>query len=543
LEIKSEINDGLNHDHCHSQFLKWSVIFVSENWIAMKTKITSVLLFTLLLSSFSWSQNQENYSIVSKYTFSGNVADQADSLQLLKSKVKPIFSAGRENEEKGALKLDGTASFQIPLSIIPDSMAELTIALWVKPTAGSNGVLLGTSTENSGEKGRGLMVQEGAISTFYNSNDSNNTLSLPLRADEWNFVAVSYHHKKGITTLFVNEETVSGKGELSNAEGNTILGSTRDNKQRIAIEIDEITFFDKALITKEMATVGGYMSTMEKAISTLKQDWYWYVIILAFLFAMIYMPYVWYRDWTIFKPVTVEQLSDLRKQDSSATLDTENSNELAYNYLESAFESWTVVEGKGDDEVRTPLSRKDVLKSLEWINKAIALNPTSEQVVERINELGNIVNNQMKRVFRANNFLLITAIIVYVAMMYFMGKEDFWQAFVKNIWLFISITVYIASCFTPKFLVEKQARNAGNRRSGGGVPAAIIGALVGMFMSEPLTRRVRYKWSDGRVTDETETDLSPVLFLMIAAVFAFIFSVMIGIFGIINFFRNYLFYI
>ena len=71
-------------------------------------------------------------------------------------------------------------------------------------------------------------------------------------------------------------------------------------------------------------------------------------------------------------------------------------NRLALDYLDRAFTSWTVDWQEGETEYRSIQGRKDAKSSVNWIQKAKRLCPTDERVVERMNELGEFINNHLR---------------------------------------------------------------------------------------------------------------------------------------------------
>ena len=515
--------------------------------LIMSLKMKNILILLSLLSSVFWSNGAVSQDMpepipVARYCFDGNLLDSLDLNKKLKSKANPLYTKGRFDLEGTAIQLIGNESFELPTDIHPDAMPQLTIALWFKPKANEKGTILGTQKLKALLGSRSILISGDSVLVYLKTDEVVKPLGLPVKPNEWNFIAISFNQEQSKILLFVNGESKLDSTRFLYKKEKVFLAGTTDKADKTQFDLDELLMFDKALNHEQLAQIGGFSIAKGKRWFNLQDEWYWFLILAAFSFSMIFMPYVWYRDWKLYKPVKSIDFERNRKQGMEQVFGEDEANELATSYLSNAFESWTLIEKEDDDEVRSPQSRKDIKKSLEWINKAIALNPTNEQVVNRINELGNIVNNQLKRYFNGNKFLLVISILVYAGLLYFTGKDDIYEGLMKTWWMFVSITVYIAASFTPKFLLEKRERKRGQKRSTS-FPALVIATLLGMFYSQPVARRVRRTWSDGTVTEGTEADFSSLFYLLLGIVFAFIFSILIGVIGLVSFFRNYVFYI
>jgi hypothetical protein len=211
----------------------------------------------------------------------------------------------------------------------------------------------------------------------------------------------------------------------------------------------------------------------------------------------------------------------------------EKRNEQAYEYLENAFNAWSVVKAKGSEEYRKPTSSKQVRNSIKWINQAIAMGPSEKVLVDRINELGAVINDNEKRIFQGSKRLLMFVGIIGAIIFYLIYRSnDVSKALIgASIYWSFGLMYFIAS-MTPVWLAEKK-KFAGSVNSG--------------FMNfasnlQDMDRTWNVKWSDGTTSKETEYGGC----LMSAIVMIVVFTVnivLIPVRVLINFFRNYVFYI
>jgi hypothetical protein len=211
----------------------------------------------------------------------------------------------------------------------------------------------------------------------------------------------------------------------------------------------------------------------------------------------------------------------------------EKRNEQAYEYLENAFNAWSVVKAKGSEEYRKPTSSKQVRNSIKWINQAIAMGPSEKVLVDRINELGAVINDNEKRIFQGSKRLLIFVGIIGAIIFYLIYRSnDVSKALIgASIYWSFGLLYFIAS-MTPVWLAEKK-KFAGSVNSG--------------FMNfasnlQDMDRTWNVKWSDGTTTKETEYGGCLMSVIVMTLVFA-VNIVLIPLRVLINFFRNYIFYI
>lgn len=210
----------------------------------------------------------------------------------------------------------------------------------------------------------------------------------------------------------------------------------------------------------------------------------------------------------------------------------EKRNEQAYEYLENAFNAWSVVKSEGSEEYRKPTSSKQVRKSIHWINQAIAMGPSEKALVDRINELGTVINDNEKRIFQGSKRLLIFVAIISAIIFFFMYRTNGLSKALLSAAFYLSFgALYYIASLSPKWLAEKK-KFAGSVNSG--------------FMNfasnlQDMDRTWNVKWSDGTTSKETEYGGCLMSAIVMIVVFA-VNIVLIPIRVLINFFRNYVFY-
>jgi hypothetical protein len=240
-------------------------------------------------------------------------------------------------------------------------------------------------------------------------------------------------------------------------------------------------------------------------------------------------------------PVNKTELIQHRKLANKAEEASEEENKKAFGMLEDAFYSWKVVSGPGEEEMRSPMTMAQIKKSKDLHASAEALMPTDEEVVNRLNELGNVLNIQEKRSFSGSWKLIIVALVA-TFITYLMSRSSdpgFWSWLKHFWWMPLGIVMYYFASMAPQFLQDKRARWF----RGKNIHNVLIGTVLGLFLATPATETWVTKWSDGRRTKSEE--INPFFLVMMAITFIVI--LLLGFFTIvfagINFIRNYVVYV
>jgi hypothetical protein len=226
-----------------------------------------------------------------------------------------------------------------------------------------------------------------------------------------------------------------------------------------------------------------------------------------------------------------------RQAESRPQEATVEENELAMNYLEDIFDHWVDISDPGEEELKAPTRKVHILKSLAELQKVKDLAPTDEYVIERMNELGNVVNQNSKRSF-AGSKLLIAVSLIFTVIMYMMAKNDNNTVLGEILslwWLWGSVIFYIVASYAPQFLIDKRLRKLGDSNFSSG----LVGFFAGMFFAAP-TFNYLTKYSDGSTSRSSEFNLIGLLFMLVGLAMLAMFIIF---FGLHNYVRNYIFFI
>jgi hypothetical protein len=241
------------------------------------------------------------------------------------------------------------------------------------------------------------------------------------------------------------------------------------------------------------------------------------------------------------EPVTKSQIIAMRKQANKSEEASQEENQKVYDLLVDMFNSWKVISGEGEEELRSPMHMSVLKKSKELHAQAISLMPTDDFLIDRINELGDVLNTQEKRSFAGSWKLIILAVVATLGI-YFMSKSEtsgFWEFLKHWWWMPLSIVLYYFASLAPAFLITKRAQWFKNKN----IHNALIGGLLGLLMATPATETYVTTWSDGKKTKSEEINAFYIVLLFITFFVLLVLAFMTIIFAGINFIRNYVAYV
>ncbi len=263
------------------------------------------------------------------------------------------------------------------------------------------------------------------------------------------------------------------------------------------------------------------------------------ILILAFFTYMVVWMIITLVNTKKIAAISQATFKNMRKAANKSEEATEEENAKAFGYLEDAFYSWKIISAPGEEELRSPTTLAQIKKSRELHASAVAVMPTDQSVVDRLNELGNVINIQEKRSFAGSWKLIIVAIVALVIMYLMSSSGGFWHFLKSFWWMPVSIVLYYIASLTPAFLQDKRARWF----RGKNIHNVLIGTVLGLFMATPATETWVTKWSDGSKTKSEEAN--PLFFVMVILTFMMILILgfMTIIFAGINFIRNYVVYV
>jgi hypothetical protein len=258
------------------------------------------------------------------------------------------------------------------------------------------------------------------------------------------------------------------------------------------------------------------------------------IAILGFIvMAVIYMVIELRRKFYI--PVTVADMKNKRTECGVSSESSDSENDQALDLLETIFDGWKVVTGPEDaEELRAPRKRVHIDKSVKILNEVKQIMPTNEDVVNRMNELGEVININAKRHFAGSYKLLLVAGAVLVFFYFTMGGEGFFKRILQLWWIWGSMLFYYFASYAPQFLIEKRQQWFGNSN----ISSGLVSFFAAFFLAAPTITTVT-TWSDGSKTKETDGNWFGLIIMVIGLL---IIGIGIIFFGILNFLRNYVIY-
>ncbi len=249
---------------------------------------------------------------------------------------------------------------------------------------------------------------------------------------------------------------------------------------------------------------------------------------LAYMFIILRKKY--------YTETSVEQMIEQRRVQGLSEKASDEENEKAFELLETALVQWSSYKGEDGETYYIPRRMAQVKRSVALINQAKQFMPTSETVINRMNELGGIVKERTARSF-AGSWSLLTVSGLVLLLFFFIGPSGgFFKKLLSLWWLWGSMIFYIMASYAPQFLIEKRMEWFGGKKFSSG----LIKTVLAIVAATPVTYTVVTKWSDGSTT-KSEEGASEYLFIVALALIALIIiGVCIIFFGIINFIRNYI---
>lgn len=248
-----------------------------------------------------------------------------------------------------------------------------------------------------------------------------------------------------------------------------------------------------------------------------------------FLFIIGHMVYVLFKGARYKEKITVDGMKEERSVAGMPEDMTEQEVARAWSLMDEAFQTWTVVETTEDNEFRKPTKMKQITQSAMLIDQVIAMCPTDEGVVERLNELTDVINSGEERHFDGSAKLIGLGVIVAILM--------YWMAGIgMTVSTLASTGLYYIASRTPQFLIDKRAL-----RGGGNIHNGIMAGVFAMLAGAQTVRTV-YTYSDGH--KEYDDDHSQHwIALALGFVILVVLAMMMMFWALLNYVRNYVLYI
>lgn len=244
-----------------------------------------------------------------------------------------------------------------------------------------------------------------------------------------------------------------------------------------------------------------------------------------FLFIIGHMGYVLFKGKRYKEVFTVEKMAALRAESGIPQKMTDDETDNAWKLMEDAFTCWTVVDRTDEDEFRKPTKMKQIRKSSRLLYQVIAMLPTDDDIIERLNSLTEVINSGEERHFDGSKKLIWLGVIVGVLMYWMMGVG-------MMISTLAATGLYMLASRTPQFLIDKRSL-----RGGGNLHNGIFAGVFAMLAGAQTVRTV-YKFSNGEKAYSDDHSQHWIA-LAFALIILFLLAMMMVFWMLLNYLRNY----
>lgn len=254
------------------------------------------------------------------------------------------------------------------------------------------------------------------------------------------------------------------------------------------------------------------------------------VLSLLFLAMIVHMVYENFFKRKLRIDCSAEEFSRLRQQAGLGAEATDEENTRAWEYTDEMYGLWSTLTVEDGDEIRAPLSRKVIGKSALLWQQAVDAKPTNAEIVDRINQCAEVINNVQKRTFAGSKTFLITSLVLATLLSFIGGNFNM-------LWMILFFSaLYVLASMKPTFMqIKKELSGKGGKPK---FMSAIIGGLFGAVATAKTYKTVT-KWSDGTTT--TDTDHSETWFTLIfGLVIMIVLALFMGVVALVNYLRNYI---
>lgn len=263
-------------------------------------------------------------------------------------------------------------------------------------------------------------------------------------------------------------------------------------------------------------------------------------LVIGIIFSLLFIgvPYMLFRIFgpKAYKTTSISEMRELathpkyiNKHTASGVSNEQDRNRMASDYLEKAFNCWTIVKNDNDTVWRAPRVKKDFKESLSWIRKAKDLCPTDEVVVTRLNELGNLITDGLKHRWNGPQYIVALWVIFFSVVTIQMAKTNNNSSSVilfSALFLMVIVAFLILSLFAPTWRIR-------SKKPGISVSRRMIGAAGEIAQDRTVTH-----WSSGRVTSEATGLKAATGIIIVVVAFNFFFLPLKSMYC---FFKNYVF--
>lgn len=357
--------------------------------------------------------------------------------------------------------------------------------------------------------------------------------------DEYTEISNSNQDNKDIRISSIDE---SKKLNNVKKEESIIIASTEDNFTHFITENNEILFsFHPKNKHNQLKQEEFKAYIRPKAYSNKEQKkddipLVWAIVFLAStLFGIVKMlltigkyPY---------QKISIEDIKAKRKELGLPEESTTEETEKAWSLLNESTANWYTYTDESGEELMKPRRRKHIKEAAAKLKAVQEMLPTDPEVLERMDVIGFYTNKMNIRSFAGSTPLLIIAIGALIVLA-LLSTQPFFPALLSLWWLMASIVFYIFASRAPQYLIDRRLDNFG----GFNITSSFIGGFMSIFLSTPTTETVKYTYTDGSEEVVEELNFGKIFLLILMACVYLFLGMIIHLFGLLNFFRNYVFY-
>lgn len=254
------------------------------------------------------------------------------------------------------------------------------------------------------------------------------------------------------------------------------------------------------------------------------------LMLLGALWMLGHMIYILLIRKKFRTDLTVADMEQARRDAGLSSVASDQDNAMAYNAMQDASSQWATFYDNGE-ECSLPLERSAVKNSAIALETAYKCMPTDPEIIDLMNDMGDVVNGMRKRTFTASKTLLVILWIAVVLMGWGSGNWGVALTF-GAVWS----AIYGMASMKPDYVLIRKELEGKEEKS---FLTGIIAGLFGAVAAAPTYRTIT-TYSDGH--KETSDDNSPTFIALIFGLFVMIVMVIImPVFAAINYLRNYVF--
>lgn len=210
-------------------------------------------------------------------------------------------------------------------------------------------------------------------------------------------------------------------------------------------------------------------------------------------------------------------VADFGKKRKELALSNMTAQEVAdYNRrIDEVMATWDAIYNEYGQAIPYPFKRSAVMNMWHLSKEITATNPTDKRLVERINEINEILNHALRRQFSGSKAMIIIAFIVAIIC----GLIT--NSLIPPICIGIGALLYLLTSRSATFLIAaKQAENNGSTN-------LLSGIIGGLFIGAVAVK-----------TDKSQSWISVILAIVVMLFGASA----LAIISVVNYIRNYLIY-